>query len=793
MNEITQNLELYSPSITLYAFHLRNSINQGDEPTVAEASQLWEQLVNLGHKLQITELQNLQQRLICYQDNQYFPQAEDSLGVEYSNLLRNQEQSLNFRLIPLTGGLELQGLLCPFRLHDSYAIDLTLYSQDTFRIPQLSNLNYDNLLLHPQILASLGQTLLLFGQPIEPQDNYQDLANAFVAQILSERNSTELVGTGYLLGNPIFEYESAHTDPVQKLHILVWFKCQDMNPNHMDKVAEILLYLLWCRHKIQYVYHQSRWCDRQTKKLYSKLPDYERRFHQITQTANQQWQLMQLQAELRQIGLEYARYLGELSDHKNTIAVNEQNYRTKLQKLELLPETNLGLWQQFLHYVGNKLQQQIQTDISFLEPGRDRLQLLKVTVQESIATAPVENQSKFSSNSWKQPAVPSFPDNLYYHEYVAVTNDMPGIPREIYPRLKQALSDCDQFKSHSRIIDFFDSNELLKPWCDGLPEVDNRTERAERVIAYLVNRNRRDSKQNVLMILLNLLREQIDPVEHLYQTLSELIQELEPILAPKSNSHPNLVVLPNKHERKAEANPKGEPMPYIAADEKLLNCARAVARVSVPKIVNGNMRQIPTGTGWLVTSELALTCWHVIEARDPKREPPISASDLQKQIANSVFTFDFTQAGVGIEYGLVQMEHDNLELDYAVVRLRDRQDSPLQHRRFLGLDADIPFTLGTQLYIIQHPKGQPQQRSGGFYQSDLDSNRILHSAPTEEGTSGAPVLNVTNFQVVALHNGENEAQKLREATKIKAILSDLQCKCPKLYDEINEAQSQNQE
>ncbi|MBD2514715.1 trypsin-like peptidase domain-containing protein [Nostoc sp. FACHB-973] len=793
MSEITQNLELHSPSITLYAFHLRNSINQGKEPTVAEASQLWEQLVNLGHKLNITELQNLQQRLICYQDNQYFPQAEDSLGVEYSNLLLNQEQSLNFRLIPQTGSLELQGLLCPFRLHDSYAIDLTLYSQETFSIPQLSNLNSENLLLAPQIQASLGQTLLLFGQPIAAQENYQNLADACVKKILLERNSTELIGTGYLLGNPIFEYESAHTDPTQKLHILVWFKCQDMNQNHMDKVAEILLYLLWCRHKIQYVYHQSRWCDRQTKKLYGKLQEYERRFHQITQAANQQWQLRQLQAELRQIGLEYARYLGELSNHKNTIAVNEQNYRTKLQKLESLPETSLGLWQQFLHHVRNKLQQQIKADISFLEPISDRLQLLKATVQESIDTAPVESQSRFGGDSWEQPAVTSFPQNLHYHEHVAVTNDMPGIPENIYPRLWRTLSNCDQFRTNDRLIDFFDSNDVLKPWCNNLPETSSRDERAQRVIAYLDDEYRNDTKENVLMILLRLLTKQIDPVKELHQTLSELIQELEPILALKSNSKPNLIVLQSIDERKAEANPKGEPMPYIAADEKLLNCARAVARVSVPKIVNGNMRQIPTGTGWLVTSELALTCWHVIEARDPKREPPISASDLQKQIANSVFTFDFTQAGVGIEYGLVQMEHDNLELDYAVVRLRDRQDSPLQRRRFLRLDADIDFKLVTQLYVIQHPKGQPQQRSGGFYKSDLDSNRILHSAPTEEGTSGAPVLNVTNFQVVALHNGENETQKLREATKIQAILSDLQHNRPKLYDEIVAAQSQNQE
>ncbi|MEC4817828.1 MAG: hypothetical protein SAK29_31830 [Scytonema sp. PMC 1069.18] len=113
-------------------------------------------------------------------------------------------------------------------------------------------------------------------------------------------------------------------------------------------------------------------CDRQTKQLYGKLEEYRRRFSQVSQAANQQSRLKQLLAELRQMELEYARYLGEIVDHENTIAINEQNFRTKLEKLESLPETNLRLWQQFLLYICNKLQLQIQTDLRFLERGRDQ-------------------------------------------------------------------------------------------------------------------------------------------------------------------------------------------------------------------------------------------------------------------------------------------------------------------------------------------------------------------------------------------------------------------------------------
>lgn len=803
MNEIPPSWGLRSPSLTLYAFHLRNSINQGLEPTVLEAPQLWEQLVGLGNTLHIRELQNLQQELICYEDDYYFPEAEEIWGAEYSNLLDYQKSSLRFLMPPQVGELQLQGLLCSFRLHDTYAIDLTFFSQDTFTLPQLSYLNPKNLLLD-KIKPSLGQTLLLFGQPLETQeDNYQVLADTCVAQLLPGKDSIELVDTGSLLGNPIFEYESGLTNPSKKIHILVWFKCQDMSPNHMDRVAEILLHLLWCRHKISYLYKLSRYSVIQAKKLYGSLEQYRSNFSQISEVQNRRSHLISLHAKLQQVELDYTNYLNDLEEHEQTIAINYINYRTYLEKLEKLPLTKLSFCQEFLQHVRNKLQRQIQVDRDYLAIGRDRLQRLKATVWESITTEPVASEPCSGQGSGEQEckSALALQKELHYYGNNTLKINMPGIPREIYPRLRQALSDCDQFKSHGRLFDFFDGNEPLQPWCDDLPEVDNRTERAEKIISYLVRNPRSDGQNNVL-ILLCLLKDQIDPIKQLYQTLSGLLQELTPILSGAS-SNSNVLLFPTqtninsqsllKAELAIEANPKGELMRFIAADEKQLNCARSVARVSVTQIVSGNMKKIPTGTGWLVTPNLALTCWHVIEARDPKKDSLIRASDLQKQITNSTFTFDFTQPGEGIEYGVERLEHEDVNLDYALLRLRDRTDCPLKKWGFLKLDADVPLTLKTQFYVIQHPTGQPQQHSGGFFVKSALDTKILHDAPTEGGTSGAPVLNVTNFRVVALHNGERESEKLREATTIKAILADLKQHRSELYDEIVAVQNQNQE
>jgi predicted MPP superfamily phosphohydrolase len=499
MNEIAQDLKLNSPSITLYAFHLRNSRNDGLEPTVAEAPQLWEQLVEFGNKLHIPELQNLQQQLVCYQDGKYSPQAEDRLGIKYFTLLRNQQDSLKFQLISQANSLKLEGLLCPFRLRDTYAIDLTLHSQDTFTLTQLSGFNFPDLLLPPQIQASLGQTLLLFGQPTEPQENYRDFASRCVEKILSERSSTELVGTGYLLGNPIFEYESPHVDPVHKLHILVWLKCQEMDEGEMDIVNERLLYLLWCRHKIQYVYHQSRWCDCQARQLYSRLEEYRRRCSQISQATNKQWHLRQLLAELRQMELEYTPYLGELEEHEQAIDINKQNYRNILEKLNSLRGSNLNLWESFLDLTHNKIHQ-IQIDISFLQSGYDRLQRQKSILQESL-----------------------YPE--------LVNTNMSGIPSEIYIRLRNALLDCDQFDNDRSLRNFFKIHIKLTHWQHRW-QAGSPSMLVEDAIGYLNNKYYSDTSENVLFLLVSLLAESIDSEDNRHKILGELAEELNNMLSP---------------------------------------------------------------------------------------------------------------------------------------------------------------------------------------------------------------------------------------------------------------------
>jgi V8-like Glu-specific endopeptidase len=361
---------------------------------------------------------------------------------------------------------------------------------------------------------------------------------------------------------------------------------------------------------------------------------------------------------------------------------------------------------------------------------------------------------------------------------------MSGIPSSIQIQLLNTLEQCIEFDSNSSLREFFTRQEI-HPWKNLVPERENVRGRVTAVISKLYDQYRSD-RENVLYIFIRLLRDNIDPENNLFQELSNRLQDLEYIRyknslqLEKSNTRENLL----------EANPSNISTIWIAADKKLVNCAQAVARVSIAKFVDrGNTQKTPTGTGWLITPNLALTCHHVIKARE-FADGRIRSQDLTLQLENCLFTFNYQNPSEGIEYKVLKLECEDDNLDYALLRLQDRSDEPLQKWGFLHLDRDAPLVAQTNLWIVQHPRGQPQQRSGGRYIKSLSDNKILHDAPTEKGTSGAPILNVTNCNVIAVHNGENEKYQLREATLIKVILVDIEARFPILYKEINLAQQE---
>lgn len=230
------------------------------------------------------------------------------------------------------------------------------------------------------------------------------------------------------------------------------------------------------------------------------------------------------------------------------------------------------------------------------------------------------------------------------------------------------------------------------------------------------------------------------------------------------------------------------PMLPLAEVYRLLACADAVAQVRVGQVVRGILKPgRATGTAWLIAPNLALTCWHVLHARGDT-DPPAQAYDVDVQAHNCLLTFNFTEIGIGIEYGVERIEcadRCTSGLDYALLRVQDRSDHPLRQRTPLPLDIHAPLTVISELYIIQHPRGLQQHGADGLYVMSLNQNMSLkYTVNTAQGTSGAPVLLRPHWRVVALHHGATEDMQYGEGIAIGPILDDIQRQRPDLFHEI---------
>ncbi|NEP11942.1 MAG: hypothetical protein F6K14_17390 [Symploca sp. SIO2C1] len=407
MNQTPTAWKVQNPSLTLYAFQLRQDISKSKQQVMDNANQLWEQCVALGEQRNIQILKSLKTELRCYtynlKDSQYYynptnedqeataeekPYLDDWLELVRKDPQSNKARQLRFHSESDKNSLRLMGEIYPLRIHDTYALDLTLRYRETVDIAQLSQLNPAE-----QIQASLGQTLLLFAKPVNIEESaYQDLANHCVAALVKETaEHLQPSKTGQLFGSPIFEYDNHKQKPRERRHILVWF---DSHPDTLSKSVEAyhsLLNLLCCRSKILYAYDQSRQCNQSARELSSQL---EQKSEELIQPPEET--LEDLEEWLKLIphmAFPYAKYFRDIEDHRTAITTNIQNYTSRLEKIQALslPNDNLAWLQNFLDYTCQQWQNQIQIDLNYLTPGQNLFEQMTATIRGIIEVKQAES------------------------------------------------------------------------------------------------------------------------------------------------------------------------------------------------------------------------------------------------------------------------------------------------------------------------------------------------------------------------------------------------------------------
>lgn len=373
-------------TLSFYFYHLCHTLTDAPEKHSVDADKLWENLASSDANSLFYELKYLR----SYLNN----------NSDESGWLTPNSSPIKFESIDAEEGWKIEGNLQPFRLHDTYFADLTLFPQpsDIDLHPNLLQQFPIKPLLPDKINPSLGQTIWIYGEVdkgeklSEPlRDRYcQEIAEEYVRAVLENSKYAEptVVKSGKLFGSLLYEYEAADKDEpknlAKKCHLLIWINNSEANTIELASEAyEWLRDLLCCRHKILFVYQQSRENYLQGRKLYSELEQEIGHFSEEVSTPEGRLEYLKgVLKDLPQNYLNYARCLRDLKAHQTTIETNTNNYQTCLKKMAEIGEIPPS-WQEFLTRC-ELWQTQIKTDLNYLSPGQDLFEQV-VNTARSIA------------------------------------------------------------------------------------------------------------------------------------------------------------------------------------------------------------------------------------------------------------------------------------------------------------------------------------------------------------------------------------------------------------------------
>jgi hypothetical protein len=285
---------LEHPKLVLQAFHLCQARTK-----VEDAEVILESLANLATPLGIPDLHKLPQ--LTQPERERISHVGGNIANSDSSQHRQQQiidllPDLPAKIlkIDIPAGAtspSVTGGIYPALIHDTYTIDLTrCYDRSTMPIAELGKqLNPKGCLLPSQVQASIGQTLILFGHPVNWSDDVAEFAQsaqdcaAALLQDAPDPPKLHLSGRGKLLGGSIFEFESEHPDPTQRYHLIVWLDDRSQTAN-LEAGGEYyfpMLQLLLSRSKIQWSAYQADLAYAEASELYTKLEQTVQAFKDV--------------------------------------------------------------------------------------------------------------------------------------------------------------------------------------------------------------------------------------------------------------------------------------------------------------------------------------------------------------------------------------------------------------------------------------------------------------------------------------------------------------------------------
>jgi hypothetical protein len=191
---------------------------------------------------------------------------------------------------------------------------------------------------------------------------------------------------------------------------------------------------------------------------------------------------------------------------------------------------------------------------------------------------------------------------------------------------------------------------------------------------------------------------------------------------------------------------------------------------SICKIIKENY----TGTGFICLLKskdnkyripVLFTCYHIINNEDIKEEKNIELKFFSKNIiikleeSRNIYTSN---------------EDSN---DIIIIQL-DKNE--FKYSDLLEIDEDIfkdddlnELFANKSVYILHYPKGkEPEHSIDTIKGISIDKNLINHYCATDNGSSGAPIMNLKNFKVIGMHIGKNENNNINIGILLKSPINN---------------------
>lgn len=378
-------VKILSPTLHLYQYVLRNSINDRPETLENRRKAFSDNLQKLAEHLPTTSGQKASEFVkLLPLDGELAPFGTvlDLTNVPPDCLQTNNAPN-NDRLYFQKGIISRQ--LAARCLNDTYLLRFTSYVSS--KEGEQSLAFFANLGEHITNLGvELGQTVILAG--IIPQSLYSpDEILRIAAECLTYYTGAQIQPDKLIrdefLGSPFCIYAQPVTVAqegvysVRSIQLTCVFLYKDKTTEeNADKVYRLLQELLLSYHKINFFHSQSQVLEKILSQQYEAI---ERLTEDYTQ---KKWKRQSL-TKLPQDSLEYYKRLSFLEDQSRTIQANFTNYKKLLEQIDKIGQVPV-FFRNFEKKIGTYLEQ-IKTDIGFLSPGILLYEKLMLSVQTQVS------------------------------------------------------------------------------------------------------------------------------------------------------------------------------------------------------------------------------------------------------------------------------------------------------------------------------------------------------------------------------------------------------------------------